>query len=265
MVKVPLKGVAKRVAKGRTYWYAWRGGRGEGMGPRLRGEPGSPEFIASYLEAHEELRAPDTSRFHSLVVLYKASSNYRELAPSTRKDWMTWLDRIDHHFGELRIAQFDRPEKIRPIIRQWRNQWADKPRSADYGMQVLSVLLSYAVDPLGRIAGNPCHGIKRLYCGNSRADIIWTETDIARLKEVTSAEVGHAVDLATHTGLRLGDLVALSWSHVGDGAIVIEKTFPARLYSRCMPSLFGVSARRPPVFEPPGFRPAPACTQAAHP
>jgi integrase len=86
---------------------------------------------------------------------------------------------------------------------------------------VLSVLLSYAVDPLGRIAGNPCHGIKRLYGGNSRAEIIWTETDIARLKEVTSAEVGHAVDLAAHTGLRLGDLVGLSWSHVGKDSIVI--------------------------------------------
>jgi hypothetical protein len=33
-----------RLADGtrRTYWYAWKGG------PPLRGEPGSPEFIASY-------------------------------------------------------------------------------------------------------------------------------------------------------------------------------------------------------------------------
>jgi hypothetical protein len=45
MVKVDLKGLAKVTAKGRTYWYAWRGG------PRLRGEPGSPEFMASYNEA----------------------------------------------------------------------------------------------------------------------------------------------------------------------------------------------------------------------
>ena len=35
MVRVNLKGIAKVTAKGRTYWYAWRGG------PRLRGEPGS--------------------------------------------------------------------------------------------------------------------------------------------------------------------------------------------------------------------------------
>jgi hypothetical protein len=77
-----------------------------------------------------------------LVVLYRASPDYAKLADSTRKTWSPWLDRISEHFGDLRIAQFDRPEKIRPVIRRWRNQWADKPRTADFGMQVLSRVLS---------------------------------------------------------------------------------------------------------------------------
>ena len=34
-------------------------------------------------------------------------------------------------------------------------QWEDKPRTADYAIQVLSTVLSHAVDPLGKIAGNP--------------------------------------------------------------------------------------------------------------
>ena len=41
MVEVALKGVFKVKAKGRVYYYAWRGG------PRLTGEPGSPEFVSS--------------------------------------------------------------------------------------------------------------------------------------------------------------------------------------------------------------------------
>ena len=46
-MRVVLKGIdsaVKRLADGstRTYYYAWRGG------PRLEGEPGSPEFVASY-------------------------------------------------------------------------------------------------------------------------------------------------------------------------------------------------------------------------
>lgn len=39
---IKLKGVHKARSKGHTYYYAWRGG------PRLLGEPNSPEFIASY-------------------------------------------------------------------------------------------------------------------------------------------------------------------------------------------------------------------------
>ena len=106
------------------------------------------------------------------------------------------------------------------MIRRWRNQWADKPRSADYGMQVLSRILSYAVDPLGKIGGNPCEGVKQLYHAN-RSEIIWAEADISQLKQTCSMEIAQAVDVASHTGLRLGDLLRLSWSHVGDDAIVI--------------------------------------------
>ena len=105
MVKADLKRIAKVAAKGRTYYYAWRGG------PRLRGEPGSPEFLISYHEAIENHRMPDSSRFRSLVVLYKASADYARLAETTQKHWSPWLDRIAEYFGELRIAQFDRPEK----------------------------------------------------------------------------------------------------------------------------------------------------------
>lgn len=52
-------------------------------------------------------------------------------------------------------------------------------------------------------------------------DIIWTDADIAHLKKSCSAEIAHAVDLAAHTGLRVGDLIRLSWSHVGEDAIVL--------------------------------------------
>ncbi|MET3593277.1 integrase [Mesorhizobium shonense] len=79
---------------------------------------------------------------------------------------------------------------------------------------------AYAVDPLGELGANPCEDIKQLYAG-SRAEIIWTDADIAYLKKTCSAEIGHAVDLAAHTGLRAGDLVRLSWSHIGEDAIVI--------------------------------------------
>jgi integrase len=214
MVKVDLKGIATATAKGHRYYYAWRGG------PRLVGKPGSPEFFASYQEAHASRRTPDDGRMRALVTLYKASPDYRALADSTRRQWAPWLDKISDHFGDLRVAQFDRTDKIRPVIRRWRDKWADRPRTADYGLQVLSRVLAYAVDPLDKITRNPCEGIKRLYSAN-RAAVIWTDTDLERIAAHCSPEVALAVDLAAASGLRKGDLLRLSWSHIGENQIEI--------------------------------------------
>lgn len=214
MVMVELKGLHTVKVKGRTYHYAWRGG------PRVRGEPGTPEFMAAYNEAVANHRAPDSGKFRSVIAAYKASKDYAKLADSTKRMWAMWLDRIGAYFGDLSIKQFDRPEKIRPVIRRWRNTYAETPRAADYGMQVLSRVLSYCVDPMAKIASNPCEGIKGLY-SNNRAEIIWLGSDLDQLRTKASAEVMWAVDLAAHTGLRVSDLVRLSWSHIGDDAITI--------------------------------------------
>lgn len=105
------------------------------------------------------------------------------------------------------------------MIRRWRNQWANTPRTADYALQVLSRVIAHAVE-LGKVAGNPCEGIKHLYNAD-RSEIIWTDSDLTHIKKTCSAEIGNAVDLASHTGLRLGDLIRLSWSHISDDAIVL--------------------------------------------
>jgi integrase len=214
VVRVELKGIAKTSAKGRTYYYAWRGG------PRLRGEPGSPEFVASYNEAIESRRTPEPGRFRSLIVKYRGSADWAKLAPATHRSWSRWLDQIVEDFGDLSIAQFDRPQKIRPAILRWRQQWADRPRSADLAIQVFSRVLSYAVET-GAIAGNPCEGIKRVWASD-RSDIIWTDADLAQLKATCPREIAHAVDLAVHTGLRLSDLMRLCWSNVHDDDITIS-------------------------------------------
>lgn len=213
MVALELKGIHKVRSKGKDYYYAWRGG------PPLRGKPGTPDFVKSYNEAIEAHRTPDSNRFRSIVISYRASKDYTKLAQSTRGQWGNWLDRIADYFGELRTAQFDRAEKIRPIIIRWRSRWAETPRTADYGMQVLSRVIAYGVG-VGKIASNACEGIKHLY-NNDRSEIIWTDSDVEHIKKTCSIEIADAIDLAGHTGLRLGDLVRVSWSHVTDDAIII--------------------------------------------
>jgi integrase len=198
------------------YVYAWRGG------PRLYAEIGTPEFHAEYMAAKARRAVPDASKFRAVIVAYKSSHDWLKLAATTRRNWTRWLDRIHERFGDLPTSAFDRPDLIRKHIRQWRAEWVatSGPRAGDYGVQVLSRVLSYAIDPMGKITANPCEGIKHVY-RNERADIIWTDADIATLKAVASAEVGHAVDLAALTGLRVSDLIRLSWSHVQGDTIII--------------------------------------------
>ncbi|MEI4913985.1 hypothetical protein Q8G39_28455, partial [Klebsiella pneumoniae] len=75
VVRMRLKGVnwaTKKLADGRvvTHYYAWRGG------PRLRGQPGSAEFIASYQEAHQNRKIPAQGVLFTLIAEYKASADY---------------------------------------------------------------------------------------------------------------------------------------------------------------------------------------------
>jgi integrase len=210
MVMVNLKGLFKVRSKGRTYYYAWRGG------PRLEGEPGSPEFHASFQEARNPLSRVDKSKLAAWVTLYRASDEYKGLAESTRANWAPWLDEMKAHFGTLSMRQFDRP-KIRIAIRQWRDRWKATPRAADYAKQVLSRVLSFAVAE-GAIQFNPCEGIPNIY-HSDRSELVWTPEDIDALCAGAPKEIVWAAKLAAHTGLRLGDLVKLGWSSVGDLAI----------------------------------------------
>ena len=157
VAKVDLKSVYKVTAKGRTYYYAWKG---KGA-PRLYAEPGSDAFVDELQTALAGRKLGDASKLSGLVARYRASDDYKGLAESTQRNWARWLDRIDTHFGALSIRQFDRPQ-IRIDIRRWRDRYKETPRGADYGLQVMSRIMSFAMAE-GLVAVNPCAGIPHLY------------------------------------------------------------------------------------------------------
>jgi len=216
-IDTPAFKVVRKHENGRTYtyYYAWKG-RGA---PRLKSKPGSTEFIRELNEALASRRTGDKTKIDGLVIAYKSSADWLDLADSTKRNWNRWLDRVRDHFGKLSIRQFDRPT-IRTDIKHWRAKWMDKPRSADYGMQVLSALLSFAVEE-GKLGSNPCKGIKSVY-ESDRSDIIWEEHHLTKLKKHARKEVFRAAKLASLTGLRQGDLLALRWDQIGKYSIERE-------------------------------------------
>jgi integrase len=203
-----MKGVHRVVAKGRTYWYAERGG------PRLPGEPGSREFLEALIAFRQR---PEESRtIRRLVVDYKASDDFARLSETTKKTYTPWFDRISDGLGRLSIKSFNDP-RIRKVIKKWRSEWKDTPRQADTGKQVLSVILSYAVEN-GSLMTNPCFGISNLYEAD-RSGLIWLPEDIDLFAKHSSKEFMFALRLATLTGLRKSDLLRLEWRHVGEKSI----------------------------------------------
>lgn len=198
--------VRKLLASGRevVYYYAWKGG------PRLEGKLGSPEFIASYNTAVARKASQPTGVLLSLLQGFQASSDFTELRPRTRADYVQQIKLIERDFGDFPLsALLDR--RTRAVFLEWRDKIATRSRrQADYAFQVLARVLSWARGR-GLIAVNPCERSGRLY-GGTRADKIWTADDEAAFLRVAPAHLHLALILALWTGQRQGDLLRLPWS-----------------------------------------------------
>lgn len=207
MVLVRLKGVHSvrvKLAGGRTvtYHYAWRGG------PRLPDDKNSPEFQAAFNAAHAARKKPKTGTLTEVIAAFKASDEYEALAAATTRAYARYLDLISEEFGGLPLAALDDP-RLKQDIREWRGTMRATPRTADYAVATLRRLLAWGVDG-GMITTNPAAEIKRLHSAD-RSDSIWTDDDFAAFAKIASDELWQAVQLASFTGLRQGDLIRMTW------------------------------------------------------
>jgi len=208
-MRIRLKGVnsiTKRLADGtrRTYWYAWKGG------PPLRGEPGTPEFIASYNEAVARKVVPPRGTLLSVLQAYQLSDDFLGLAPRSRSDYVGKIKLIEKAFGDFPLAALT-DNRTRGIFKAWRERLAaSSRRQADYAWTVLARVLSWGTDR-GMVPANPCARGGRLYRG-SRAEKIWTAADEAAFLAGAPAHLHLPLLLALWTGQRQGDLLRLPWS-----------------------------------------------------
>ncbi len=208
-MRVRLKGinsVKKRLADGsvKVFYYAWK------SGPPLRGELGSPEFIASYNEAIARKITPPQGVLLSLLQGYQASHDFLGRADRTRDDYVRQIKIIEVEFGDFPLSALT-DRRTRGLFMAWRDRLATKSRrQADYAWVVLARVLSWGMDR-GLIAANPCARGGRLYRG-SRVDKIWTVDDEAAFLESAPKHLHLALLLALWTGQRQGDLLRLPWS-----------------------------------------------------
>lgn len=226
-VKLPkAHRVVKRAAGGgvKIYWYRRRGQApammtfdGDTMAAALLAEAAGADALARAYAAAPA--AAPVATVKDLVTLYKHPSSadgWKRVAASTRLTWSPWLDAITEEFGALPAAAL--PAKgVRGDIITWRDKFAETPRAADTGMQVINRLFNWALNR-ELIDKNPAAGIEGLYSAN-RADIIVEPVELAAVLKHASARGKLAIRLAAATGMRRGDLIALTWDEVGEFAI----------------------------------------------
>ena len=220
-MRVHLKGVAsatKRLADGRkvTYYYAWRGG------PKLVGEPGSADFIASYNAAVAARKQRPAGTVGHLILTYQGSTEFRDLAPRTQSDYRVQIAKIEGRFGSMPVAALS-DKRARGSFKAWRDELATKSlRQADYAWTVLARILSVAKDR-GLIDVNPCEKGGRFYKAD-RVEKIWMAEHIKAFCSVASLELQAALLTALWTGQRQGDLLRLTWSAYDGRSILLRQS-----------------------------------------
>lgn len=212
------------IANGRAeYWYAWRGG------PRILAakarsdadlDAAIPAHVAEAGEAYRAAVKPSAPKdlLGGLIVSFLESPDFAKLAPRTKGDLQKHLDVTRKRWAELPLEAL-KAEGMRKAILDWRDTYGRTPKTADAYMGALGRVLSWA-KKRGDIPLNPIERAPRIYSAN-RADRIWTRADLAKLLRRQPRPFQRAILLAAYTGLRLGDLVDLTWAEVGEDAITV--------------------------------------------
>lgn len=233
MVRARIEGVFptyKNLKDGtrRAYWYH------RATGKRLRGEPGSADFIADYAAAEKLIRDRHAGTLNSLIRAYTTSIEFEQkLAASTQAEYKRMLTKSEAEFGTMPIAALDDARVKRDFL-DWREKIArtSGQREADNRLSALSAMLTWAVDR-GTITANHLKGFKRLYHVD-RSEIIWLPEHIAAFMKVASVEMQRALILGLHTGQREGDILRLPWSGY-DGTSVSLRQGKSRRGSKLGP------------------------------
>lgn len=225
-----LHKATKRLANGQisVYAYACRGGpllaKAAGRthadaNRKLEAELGLPATLERLREAREPLVVNESKAYvRGLVSAFLGSPEFARLKPSTAGEYRRHLDAFREEFGDWKVSLFEKPAAKIDLL-EWRDEWADRPRTADYVIGTVGRLFSWARGR-GLTCARPTDDIERLH-KSDRSDLIWTPEDLSKLYEVASPALAQAVKLAVETGLRQGDLLRLGWSNVQDDAIVL--------------------------------------------
>ncbi len=186
-------------------------------GKRINADPSDfPAFYEAWKLAGEP-EGGTKGTFGWLREKYQKSPAYTDLADRTRADYEKGLDEAVKKFGRIPLSMME-DSRIRKKILEWRGKWEKTPRTADKHLQALSACLGWGVAE-GHLAYNHCTGLRKLYKGGQRADVIWTAQDIEKFMSAAPISMKRAMMVALYTGQRQGDILKLTRGNI-DGDFI---------------------------------------------
>jgi hypothetical protein len=152
----------------------------------------------------------------SLIAAYKASPEFRKLAVKTRKDYLRYLSYFEVEFGGQLVSGLD-AEAVLDI----RDLFAETPRKADYMVQVLSLLCSYALKRprTYKLTHNPCQRIERIH--ETEGNLPWPDNVIEDFLKAAYPELRWIALAGLYLGQRGQDDTAMTWHACDRGAVEV--------------------------------------------
>ena len=236
MVRANLKGVnlvKKRLKDGTIKVYHYH----RATGRRLRGAPGSGEFLHDYAMAEQSQVEKCKGTLGGLIRDFTLSPEFAKRAESTQKEYRRMLSKVETKFGTMPIAVLEDP-RVRGDFLDWHEEVAKESgaREADNRLAVVSAMLTWAVRR-ARIFHNHVKGFERLH-EVDRSDKLWLLEHIDAFMKVAPIEMQRALILALHTGQRQGDLRKLAWTNYdGAGISLRQSKGNRRIYVACTQAL----------------------------
>lgn len=207
---------------GAVVWYV-RQGRGPRV--RVRGEYGTPEFLANYEAA---LRGEAVTKTKAaagtlawLIDRYRESGAWTRLSIATRRQRENIFKHIIASAGTKPFARIDRKAVV-----AGRDRRRSTPSAARHFVQTMRGLFEWAVEA-DLAKADPTQGVS---APSTKTDgfHVWTieECEIFEARWPIGTRERLAFDLLLYTGLRRGDAVRLGRPHVRNGKATIrtEKT-----------------------------------------
>jgi integrase len=232
-------------SKEREYhYYQLHRGR-PGQAPRVKipgtpfGQDGTPE--SEWWDAYRRFSGTSAGEkaagtFAALIADYKASPEWRDLSPTTVKEWTRYLSYVDDKWGSLRVARVE-PRHVLAL----RDKFADKPvketdetesggkkggggelrrAAANNLVGALSAMMTWSV-PRGWATQNPCLAVKKLKGGPGYEP--WSWEAITLFRKVARKKLWQAAALALYSGQRQGDVLRMRWEDIREGQIRVEQ------------------------------------------